>query len=107
MNKDKTVSIIFCTSPPDQAERLARFLVENRYAACVNILGGVTSVYRWKGKVEQDSESLLLIKCPRRCVASLTEALLKEHPYDVPEVVSLPIESGSEAYLKWVLEMGG
>ena len=99
------ISVVFCTCPPAEAERLATFLVENRHAACVNILPGVTSVYRWQGKIEKDGESLLVIKCPREGVTDLREALVAEHPYDVAEVVAMPVDEGNPPYIRWVLDV--
>lgn len=95
--------LIFCTCPDaDVAERLARELVSAKLAACVNILPGVRSVYAWQGAIESVGEHLLLIKSHRERYAEL-EALLKQlHPYDVPEIIALPIERGSADYLNWM-----
>ena len=101
---EKKICVILSTCPPNDAERLASFLVETGHAACVNVLPQVTSVYRWEGKVKHDSESLLVIKCPRERVDALTEALTKEHPYDVPEVIVLKVKGGNPAYLDWVID---
>lgn len=86
------------------ARPLARELVERRLAACVNIVGGVTSIYRWQGRVEQEGEQLLVIKTTDANVDSLREALLAQHPYALPELIVLPIGSTSEAYGAWLLE---
>ncbi len=105
MNAKATeVAALLCTCPPDHAERLARFLVEGRLAACVNIVPAVTSIYRWKDQMEQDTECLLIIKCPRAAVRPVTEALVSEHPYDLPEVIAVSIEDGNRDYLRWVLD---
>ncbi len=104
MSSEKAVSVLFCTCPPAEAERLAGFLVENRHAACVNIVPAVTSIYRWQGKVEKEGESLLVIKCPRDDVGELTAALVKEHPYEVAAVVAVPVEEGNPPYLQWVVD---
>jgi periplasmic divalent cation tolerance protein len=97
--------LVFSTvGDADDAERVARDLVERRLAACVNIVPGLTSVYRWKGKVETEAELLLVIKTTRDRFEALREALLSVHPYEVPEVVGVPIESGHEAYLSWLHE---
>jgi periplasmic divalent cation tolerance protein len=87
---------------PEDAERIARALVEKGVAACVNIVPGVLSVYRWKGQVERDAELLLVIKTTADRFADLERELRALHPYEVPELVALPIEAGSEAYLSWL-----
>ncbi|MEM7230677.1 MAG: divalent-cation tolerance protein CutA [Planctomycetota bacterium] len=102
MSSDESVSVIYCTCPPAEASRLARELVQARHAACVNILPGVTSVYRWEGNVEEDAESLLVIKTARGRVAELTAFLTALHPYEVPEVIAIDVVAGSEKYLSWV-----
>lgn len=103
---EKKVCVLFSTCPPNEAERLAAFLVEKKYVACVNIIPAVTSIYRWKGNIERDAESLLVIKCARHRVKEVTEALVEEHPYDVPEVIVLKVKGGNPAYLNWVVESG-
>lgn len=85
------------------ARPLARLLVERRLAACVNILPGVTSLYRWEGAVSEDSEQLLVIKTAEPRVEELREVLLANHPYDVPEFVVLPVAGMSPAYEAWLL----
>ncbi len=104
-NPDEKIAVIFSTCPPGEAERLAELLVETGRAACVNIVPSVRSVYRWQGKIETDEESLLVIKCPLRKVGALTATLVEAHPYDVPEVISLPVDEGNPAYLRWVSEV--
>jgi periplasmic divalent cation tolerance protein len=86
------------------AERIARVLVERRLAACVNVVPGVVSVYRWKGDVCRDEELLLVIKTRAERLPALREALVALHPYEVPELVALPIESGHPPYLDWLDE---
>ncbi len=89
------------------ATRVAKALVERRLAACVNIVGPVRSIYRWQGKIEDDSELLLLIKTRADRFADLERAIGEVHPYDVPELVAVPIERGAAAYLGWVDENVG
>lgn len=84
------------------AERIARELVERRLAACVNVVPGLVSLYRWKGRVERDEERLLLIKTRRARFAALREALLALHPYELPELLALPVAEGHEPYLAWL-----
>jgi periplasmic divalent cation tolerance protein len=100
--------LIFCTCP-DQAtaERIAETVVEERLAACVNLVPGLTSVYRWEGQVQRDAELLLLIKT-RAAIYPLLEARLHElHPYQTPEIIALPIPAGSAAYLTWLEDNTG
>src|SRR5258706_3422222 len=86
------------------ARPIARDLVEQRLAACVNIIPAVTSIYRWQGRVEEEGEQLLVIKTVDANVDALRAALFARHPYEVPEFVVLPIASTSEAYGAWLLE---
>ena len=88
----------------EDAERIARALVERGLAACVNVVPGLVSVYRWQGRVEREAELLLLIKTRTETFEALREALVALHPYDVPEVIALPIENGHAAYLAWLDE---
>lgn len=86
------------------ARPLARALVEARLAACVNIVPGLTSVYRWQGTVSEDGEQLLVIKTADARVDALREELLRIHPYDVPEFVVLAVEGIAPSYGEWLLE---
>lgn len=95
--------VLFTTvSSPEEADRLARTLVERRLAACVNILPQVRSVYRWQGKVEDSPEILLMIKSRRPLFAALAEAVRALHSYEVPELIALPVVDGSAPYLNWI-----
>lgn len=99
---DKFVILVTCGSVAE-AKRIARAVVEERLAACVNILpGAVTSIYRWKGKVESAQERLLLIKTSRKHIAKLQQVVERLHSYDVPEFIALPIAAGSRKYLSWM-----
>ena len=90
------------------AEKLARQLVERRMAACVNIVGPIRSVYRWREKIEHEEEYLLLIKTTAGHTARLQATFQELHPYELPECVELAINGGSEAYLAWLTgEVGG
>ena len=91
----------------EDAERIARTLVERRLAACVNVVPGLVSIYRWKGAVERDEERLLIIKTRAERLEGLRAALLELHPYELPELVALPIEGGHPPYLAWLDESVG
>lgn len=86
----------------EDAERLARELVERRLAACVNVVPGLVSFYRWKGETAREEEFLLVAKTTTTGLGSLQEALVDLHPYEVPEVLALPVEGGHGAYLAWL-----
>lgn len=86
----------------EKAEQLASSLVERRLAACVNIVGPIRSVYRWKDAIEREQEYLLLIKTTAERAADLAAAFSELHPYELPERVELTIDGGSEAYLNWL-----
>ena len=98
---DKIVILSTCETEAD-ARRIAEHLVERRLAACVNIMPGVTSVYRWKGAVESASEWMLVIKSRSDLVAAIEREFDVVHPYEVPELVVLPIVDGGKAYLQWL-----
>ncbi|XP_022700879.1 divalent-cation tolerance protein CutA-like isoform X1 [Varroa jacobsoni] len=99
---------------PKRSPELARFLtavwpffsglVENRLAACVNIIPGLTSIYRWKGTIEKDNEVLLMIKSPSASLANLTTFVKSLHPYEVCEIISLPIQQGNPDYLQFLMD---
>lgn len=94
--------VVLCACPSAQAARIARTLVRERHAACVNLVPKVRSVYRWKGRVRTDTETLLVIKTPAAGFARLKAALLKLHPYELPEVIAVKIALGHTAYLHWI-----
>ena len=98
------MSLLVLTNLPDRAaaERIADLLVEKRLAACVNILAPCRSVYRWKGAVQHDEEHPLLIKTTRERYPEMEQALRAAHPYELPEIIAVPIERGLPAYLAWV-----
>jgi periplasmic divalent cation tolerance protein len=98
---DKIVVLTACDSE-EQAARLARHLVEQRLAACVNILPNVRSIYRWKERVEDSGEWMLVIKSRRDLFLALRAEIEKIHSYEVPEMIALPVVDGSEAYLGWL-----
>ena len=99
-----TILICLCTcSSPDEARRISRNLVDARLAACVTVLPGVESIYRWNDAVETANEVLLVIKTSAERFPALKSAILDLHTYEVPEVIALPVAGGSEPYLTWLL----
>jgi periplasmic divalent cation tolerance protein len=103
-NTGKLVVLVTCGSRAE-ARKIARAVVEGRFAACVNVLNApVESVYRWKGKVESANEFLLVMKTTKERFEKLRDAVLKAHSYDVPEIIALPIARGSKKYLDWIAE---
>ncbi len=88
----------------EQAEQLARQLVEQRLAACVQVLGPLQSHYRWQGRVEQAQEWLLLVKTTAERLPQLKSALVQWHPYELPQLIALPVQDGHPPYLQWVEE---
>ena len=95
--------LIYCTCPDRiVAGKLATALVERGQAACVNILQGVESVYRWQGKIERENEILLLIKSDTAHFAALEDTISNLHPYEVPEILAVPVEAGHQPYLEWI-----
>ena len=97
------VTVVLVTAPDlESADRLALKLLEERLVACANVLGGVRSVYRWEGELRRDDEVLMVLKTVAAAVPSLTERVAELHPYDVPEVLAVPVVAGLDAYLGWV-----
>jgi periplasmic divalent cation tolerance protein len=97
--------VVLVTAPSvEQAAELARIVVEERLAASGNVVPAIRSVYRWEGKVQDDAEALLLLKTTPVRFAALRDRLLALHPYQVPEVLALPVAAGSAAYLEWIAE---
>ena len=95
--------LVFCTCPDrGTALELANHLVDAGVAACVSITADLTSVYRWQGRLEQSEESLLLIKTSEERYQDLEDAIRTRHPYELPEVIAVPIEKGLANYLQWV-----
>ena len=98
---DKIVVLCTCGSA-EEADRIATGLVEARVAACVSVVPGVTSVYRWKDALERSPEWLLIIKSRRGLFEGLRAGIEKLHSYEVPEIVAVPVVEGAEAYLAWI-----
>lgn len=98
---DKILVMSTCAAEAD-AERLARALLDARLAACVNVVPGVRSFYRWKGEIASEVEFMLIIKTSRDLFPALRAEIEKLHPYEVPELLALPVLAGAENYLSWL-----
>ncbi len=96
------VQVLCAVDTRDRAEAIAGRLVEDRLAACVQVLGPISSTYRWRGAVERAEEFLLVAKTTRRAYPALERAIRALHPYEVPEITAVPVVEGSADYLGWV-----
>jgi periplasmic divalent cation tolerance protein len=99
---EKFIQVTTTTEKREDAERIARSLVEARLAACVQIVGPITSIYRWKGKIEAADEWLCLIKSREENYGAVEQAIRSLHPYETPEIVAAPVTAGSRDYLGWL-----
>ena len=98
-----TPVIIYCTCPDiETASRISRVLISHHAAACVNQLPGITSTYEWEGKIEENNEVLLLIKSTEERFDSIQKLIIDEHPYELPELIAVPISKGLPDYLDWI-----
>jgi periplasmic divalent cation tolerance protein len=98
------ISTVLITCPATDAQRLSDHLLKGRHCACVNMLPGVKSRYWWQGKIESAEEVLLLVKCPDSGVQDLITQVRSVHPYEVPEIIALPVSGGNPDYLQWVID---
>lgn len=105
--KEPVILVVTTFPNSDVARQIGTQLVESQLAACVNTIPGVTSIYRWKGKVENESEVIGLIKTTRDQLVHLETWLQENHPYDEPEMIAVEVEAGSTGYLDWVREQVG
>jgi periplasmic divalent cation tolerance protein len=97
--------VVLCTVPTlETAERIAQAVVERRLAACVSVVPGLVSIYRWKGALQRDEERLLIVKTRAERFEELRAAIVELHPYEVPEIVALPLVAGHAPYLAWLDE---
>ncbi len=96
--------VVLITTPVDRGEEIARFIVENKLGACVNVATEVRSLYWWKGNIEEDREALLIVKTSAERFGELLRRVKEVHPYTVPEIVALPIVAGNPDYLRWIEE---
>lgn len=95
--------IVLITAPnEEEAAKMARALVEEKLAGCVNIVRGIRSIYSWHGKTEDDSEALMICKTKKSLFDALKERVIQLHSYTVPEIIALPVVAGSEKYLDWL-----
>ncbi|OZC10913.1 divalent cation tolerance protein, CutA1 family [Onchocerca flexuosa] len=96
-------SVVYVTVPNSTvAQQIAREVVKGKYAACVNIVPTITSIYEWENELQEDKESLLIMKTKSAALDALKTKVLSMHPYKVPEFIASPIENGSESYLQWI-----
>ena len=96
------IQVVTTTETKDQAQRIAQAVVEKRLAACAQIVGPISSTYWWKGKVESADEWMCLMKTRNDLFADLERAIREIHPYEVPEIVAVPIVAGSASYMNWL-----
>ncbi|MBY5981260.1 divalent-cation tolerance protein CutA [Ferrimonas balearica] len=95
--------VVLCTCPDNaSAERLADALLSQKLVACVNLLPGITSLYHWKGELCRDNEVQLVLKTRASCLPALETCIRAHHPYEVPEILALPVEWGHRPYLEWI-----
>jgi periplasmic divalent cation tolerance protein len=99
--------VLVTLSGADQARAMARILVDERLVACGSVVPGVTSIYRWEGKVEEDAEALLVLKTTADGLGALLRRIPELHGYDVPEILALPVTEGHPPYLAWVRDSVG
>ena len=99
------IIVVLCTVPDvDTGAKIARTLVDEKLCACVNLVAGLRSIYRWEGKVTEDAEALCIIKSTRSAFEALRARISALHPYQVPEVIALPVVEGNRPYLEWVID---
>ncbi|CAG8571336.1 6811_t:CDS:2 [Paraglomus occultum] len=102
-NSSDTSRIVYVTCPNEEvAKRLSRGLLEQKLVACVNIIPSVTSLYLWENAIEESTEHLMMIKTEQKHVAELTNYVNQNHVYEIPEVISVKIDAGSEKYIDWI-----
>lgn len=96
------IVLFITTKDIDEAQKIAKHLVEQKLAACVNIVNGVKSIFGWEGKIEKSEEALMIVKSQKRLLPEIIKSVKSLHSYTVPEVIALPILDGNEDYLKWL-----
>ncbi len=98
------VMVYITAGDVEEAKKIARVVIRKRLAACANIIGGITSIYRWKGRVEEESEAILLLKTSKAMVNALIDEVKELHSYEVPDITVIPVKGGLEEYLMWIKE---
>jgi periplasmic divalent cation tolerance protein len=100
--------VVYITAPnEDEAAKISKTLVEEKHAGCINIVKNMRSIYRWQGKIEDESEVLMIVKTQRHLFESLKNRVKELHSYTVPEIIAMPVIEGSEDYLRWLKEVTG
>lgn len=95
--------VVLCTTSSEtESRKLASLILEQKLAACVNVVSGIHSLFFWEGRLEEESESLMVIKTSETQYPKLEKILSEAHSYDLPEIIALPITQGSQAYLDWI-----
>jgi len=100
--EEDIIQVFTTTEKKEDAERIAKSLIDAKLAACVQIMGPIESTYRWKGKIEKSAEWFCFIKSTKKLYPDLESAIKKEHPYEVPEIIAVPVSGGSAEYLDWL-----
>jgi periplasmic divalent cation tolerance protein len=107
MSEPRVMVVLTTTPNAEVAERIGRTVVDERLAACANVVSGVTSIFRWKGAVEREAETLMILKTTTAEVDALSARVIALHPYEVPEVIAIPVERGHAPYIDWVFSSVG
>ena len=104
MTPARKIFVVLVTAPEMKAARkVARAVLRPKLAACANIVPKIESHYWWRGKLEKSAEVLIIFKTAQRCLADLEAAVIRNHPYDTPEIIALPLDQGNKRYLDWVV----
>ncbi len=107
-NESSEEIVVFITAPSEEmAAAIAKALVEARLAACANLVRGIRSIYSWQGKIEDESEVLMIVKTQRKLFDALKSKVKELHSYEVTEIIALPITAGADDYLKWIRDSTG
>lgn len=104
MSRTDTLVVLVTVPSVEAGQSIARALVAEHLAACVNVVPGIRSIFFWEGRLQEEPEALLVVKTRRECYDALQRRVIELHPYSVPEVLALPVEAGSPTYLAWVEE---
>jgi periplasmic divalent cation tolerance protein len=99
---DEYIQVLTTTATREDAQAIADTLVENHLAGCVQIVGPIVSTFRWQGKIERTEEWLCLIKTEKRLYSTLEQSIKMQHPYEIPEIIAIPVVAGSQPYLQWL-----